>query len=367
MEKPSYLSKVIASFFAILLILLLPAGLLAFNMQKDFMNPEPYKAALDQQGFYQQIPELIAVQLTELNSTSAQDNTEDPSELFGFLDTEELTSILDEVISDQWSQTQVENGIDTLFSFFNGDAEQFTLSLSLAEVKSTLNGPKSEQVIDLLIASLPPCTGAEIEAALLNLLITGELNLPLCAPPEEILAFGDEILQALLPTFVNSIPETLSIRLTIEDFNVADPSRPDETTNLVENYRAVREWLQYLPYFMGLLLVLIALFSGPTWRRIPLWWGLSVSIGSAITLLLARFASAQIISEILEFLFARIPERFLVQFREIITDSVSQIVVDGLNAIVIQAAVLLAIGIGLILVGYLLQPLPRAKDPDQVY
>lgn len=366
MEKRPILLKGIAYFFTIMLILLLPIALFAFNLQKDLMNPAPYKAALAQHGFYQNIPELIAVQLTERNAPPSQNNSEGPSELFGFLDTEELTFILEEVISEQWSQTQVENGLDTLFEFFNGNAEQFTLTLSLTEVKTALVGPKSEEVFVLLIASLPPCTGEEIEAALLNLLITGELNLPLCAPPEEILTIGGEIFQALLPTFVDGIPETLSVRLAIEDFNVADPSRPGETTNLVENYRAVREWLQYLPHFMGLLLVLIALFSGPPWRRIPLWWGLSVSLGSAITLLLARFASAQIIAEILELLFARIPERFLVQFRDIITEGISQIVVDVLNNIVIQAAILLAIGIGLIFMGFLLQPLPRSKDPDQV-
>ncbi len=358
--------KVAAFIFAVIFVLLLPIAHFTSNLQKDLMNPEPYKAVLAQQGFYQKIPELIATQLTELNATSAQDSTEGPSELFGFLDDEELTLILEEVIPDQWSQTQVENGLDSLFEFFNGDAEQFTLTLSLTEVKTTLNGPKSEQVIDLLFASLPPCTGEEIEAALLNLLLTGELNLPLCAPPEEILTIGDEIFQALLPTLVEGIPEKLSVRLAIEDFNVADPNRPGETTNLVENYRALRGGLQYLPHIMGLLLVLIALFSGPPWRRIPLWWGLSVSLGSTITLLLARFASARISTELLHFLFARIPERFLVQFRDIITDGVRQIVVDVLNSMVIQAAILLAIGIGLMLVGYLLQPLPRAKEPDQV-
>ena len=100
------LLKSVAFFLVFMLILILPAALLTFNLQKNLMNPELYKAAFSEQGLYHQIPELLASQLVQSDSDTPIVGQEESSQLFGFLDETEITLILEEVVTEEWSKAQ---------------------------------------------------------------------------------------------------------------------------------------------------------------------------------------------------------------------------------------------------------------------
>ena len=348
------LLKIVAFFLVFMLILTLPAALLTFNLQKNLMNPEPYKTVFSEQGLYHQIPELLAIQLVQSDSDTPTVGQEGSSQLFGFLDEAEITLILEEVVTDEWSKAQVETLIDAWFAFLNGDTEQFQVSIYLEELKSALNGPESDKIFDLMIESMPPCTAEDLESVILNVLVGGEIRLPICALPEEILSISKGLVEDLLTPLVDSIPATLFVSLSHEDFNVPDPSQPGQTKNFVDDYRSLRRIFRLGPLIVILLLALIAAFAVRTWRGLLRWWGWPLFLGSAFVLCPVLASGSAMVTRIEDFVFLRAPAAFSSGLVNTLTEIVGQIATRTMLSIGVQAVLLMSAGFAMIVVDFLL-------------
>jgi hypothetical protein len=359
----SSLSRGAAYLLAAILTFLLPTVLLTFNLQKHLMAAEPYKAAFSQQGLYRQIPELLAGQVIDgLSQDPAQTGATAP-QLFGFLDEKELTLILEEMVSEDWSQMQVEDVIEALFAFLNGETERLEFTISLIELKTALSGPQSQKIFDLMIASMPPCTAADLEAVIFSLLAGGEFQLPICALPGEIMSMGEGIVQKLLAPLIDNVPAAISVSLSQADFEVPNPDQPGQTSNLVDDYRTLRRLFQRGPQVVIVLFVLIALLAVRSWRGLLRWWGWPLFLGSGIVFLPLLFFGNQIVSGIEDYVFLRAPAAFSVEIVNTFTEIVGQIATGTFATIGVQAVILISAGFAVLVVDFLIGR--RAATDDQ--
>lgn len=282
MDKVTSISKVIATILAALAVMGIAIFLVAVNLQQYLMNPQTYKDVFAQQELYQRIPALIAGQLTEnLNQSDGNQADEDPA-VFLSLDTDDWTLILEEVLDEDWSQRQVETVIDGVFTLLNGEVETVQIPISLQELKIALKGPEGQNILKLMFGRLPDCTLQDVSDFAARLIFEGNLELPACSLPDEVL---DPVLgqvHKLLFPAIGLIPDTLQISLSRSDFDTTNPLRPDKTINLVDRYQTVQEVIRYGPWGVALLLALIAAIVVRSWRDLLNWWGWTLFLGGVV-------------------------------------------------------------------------------------
>ena len=347
MDKSPF-STVIAAILAALAILLLSATVVAVNMQRHLMNPETYKDTFAQQDLYQHIPELVAGQLTENLSKPEGKQAEDAPAVFLFLDTDDWTLILEEVMDEAWSRRQVEAVIDGVFTLFNGEAEAVQIPISLQELKTAFSGPGGERILKMMFGSLPDCTLEDVGDFVTRLIFEGTFELPSCSLPDEVL---DPILNqvhALITPAVETIPDLLVVTLTRSDFEVTNPMRSGKSSNLVDRYQTVRTLIRFGPWVIGVLLALITVVAVRSWQDLLVWWGWPLFIGGAV-IWLPLLLGGKTIARLLEsYIALRAPRVFSAEVVEMAATIIGQIVREMFIPLKEQAGWLLAAGLTLL-------------------
>jgi hypothetical protein len=346
---------VIATILAAIAVVLIPVTLVAFNLQQHLMDPQTYKDVFAQQELYNRIPGLVARQLTQrLNPPGGKQATDAPA-VFLFMDEEDWTLILEEMLDKDWSQRQVEAVIDGVFTLFNGEVEVVQVPISLQELRAALNGPEGERILKIMFGSLPDCTMEDVSDFVTRLIFSGDFELPACSLPDEIL---DPILReahALITPAFDRIPDTLQITLSRSNFDISDPALPGHSFNLVDRYQTVQTVIRFGPWTIFTLLVLIALAVVRSWRNLLVWWGWPLFLGGA-AIWLPILVSGNLFVLLLEKNIAiRAPRAFSVEVVEMATAIMGQIVREMFIPLRQQSGLLAAAGFILLAAAFYLK------------
>jgi hypothetical protein len=245
--------------------------------------------------------------------------------------------------------------LDDTFAFFDSQEESLDTAFSLEALKTNLEGPAGMKVLNRLVESLPPCTGADLFTFLLETLTTDSPTIPVCAPPPALLGENQQNLQFLLPLAAAQIPDEISIHLTVDDFEMQNPEGLPGTSNLMLLYRQVRGVFQWSVIAAISLLVLIAILAVRSLQEIALWWGWPLTLGSAVLLAPIGFSSTQITNAVTQFILARIPDVIPYQMDSLLKDVIRQLGGRLLEAVLSHAALFFVLGVILLVLGWILK------------
>ena len=371
-------AKILAVFFAILFVIVTALVLFTANLEARLFKPETYKHVLQEQNIYHRLPLLVAKQL--VYSMNYRPCAEDPSRCeggeqgsaqkgggppiyFKNLTLSEWENLLSELISPAWIQVQAETVIDQLFNYLNSDQQEFSLVVSLAELKRRLGGEEGLRVIMGLIRSQPTCSLEQL-VVITEKILSGKLDeIPICRPPDEILNGISPLVQAALSQAVLIMPDEVDLASNAQDGdeNGASPGSPGDFRNSLRRLRQGIHLSLLLPVVLILLVTLFGVRSLNDWL---LWWGIPLLItglllaGMALTATMAfNLGFTSLLNSGKLFSPGIMPDLVLV-----VRDLVSSIIQSVVVRQIIQAGLISSIGLVMIIISLFVKPKERSLE-----
>jgi len=268
-----YVFRLLAILIIVIFIPLSAAVMVAFNLERQVFNPEVYKSALDQQGFYDHAPELIG---SELYRSIVSGQT--TADALTNLSQSDMQTILANIMPADWIKAQTESALDQFFAMLDtDDPPQVTISLSA--VKQRMAGPQGVDALSRLVASWPECTNEQLFQGQQALAASDDLStLPACNPPAPLRAQLDPIIAQAAQTIADNIPAEVNLAESFNRGSIEDP-RP--------TIRLVRQIIHFSPIAPLLLLMLVAALAVRKPKDLNTWWGIPMLLSGMIGVVIA--------------------------------------------------------------------------------
>jgi hypothetical protein len=366
----STLSKGLAALFAAAFVIVFPLMLFIFNVDQHMMQPQLYKTALEERGLYEEIPSLLAKELGKLSDQMQPDQAENRrteafAKVMQSLDEKDWLFMVETLMPEDWAQAQVEEAVDSIFAFLDGETETIDITVSLEALKSRLGGPQGEDVLIRLVEALPQCTASDLINFTFGLFTGDNPDLPICAPPTDLIKDNIDSLGFLLTMAADAIPNSITIQLTEEEFAANAPQNEAADTNLVAAYRMTKRLRTILPLVAGGLLVGIAVFAVRSFHGLLRWWGWPLTLGSAAAFLPAITMRNLMVTLIQNFVAARLPERLPAAFADLPLEIIRDLSRRMLSSVRLEAGLLLLVGLGMVVLGFVLSRRAREAAQEQ--
>jgi hypothetical protein len=252
-------------------VLLLIAAILLTHARFTWLNPDFLKQIPIRHKIYEQLPGLILDGLLEEAALSAAD----PDLITEFEQTlgrENLEALVAAFMPPDWVQQQVEQNIEALFAFLDGETPYPYLEIQTSDLRARATSREVRDALVNLLAPLPPC---EQDYNFWR------SDIPQCRPSEALL---DEMLADAALSLEEMYPADFSYHEIVEnEFNYYD--RPlTEFEQVQWGYRIFNWglwglWLIYL-VLMGFITLIFARDLGSA----LLWVGWPTLVGSGIAL-----------------------------------------------------------------------------------
>jgi hypothetical protein len=179
----------IAVLLAIPAIFLLLFTLWTVNLKMTFFSPTFLKGIPERHGIYERLPEMILGIMTD-HTLHVQEDLQEFKETIG---QESLEQFITTLLPSTWIQKQVENNIDILFNWLEGEIPDPNLRFQYSDIGERAQSEEVRIAMRNLFSNLPPC---ESESDFYW------QDYPRCRPPEDILeTLIDDSLLGLQETF----------------------------------------------------------------------------------------------------------------------------------------------------------------------
>jgi hypothetical protein len=255
MGKISPARRIFSIFFGVLFCLVLIVSIFWIPVQKVLLQPDVYKQALQDQGFYRVYPQMVTGLLFGETSSSMLGNS--LNQITSRLDQEKVDQFIFSMIPPTWFQDQLNANLDRVFAFLNGSGETLSLGVDLGGIKTNL---AEEGNIRGLIQLLPECTASDL-TSLLSLL-GGEKNIPFCRFPDSVVGVVYPIIQPIVMNMIAQIPDSIPLTSVSLESN-GSPTALVTFVQIARNASTIGTTLAILGI---LLLVAMILISGPGWK-----------------------------------------------------------------------------------------------------
>lgn len=270
-------ARVLAAILAVVFVLATPAVLFAFNLERIAFNPNTYKQALTEVGFYDNAPTLVA----GLISDSVEKNPQDNKELAS-LSRSDIQDIATALIPQGWVKEQTDSVIDQLFAWLASDEPVLRVQVSLTAVKKEFAGPAGTKVLQTVINSWPECTTTQIAAAAAAIQAGNMSRLPTCKPPASLIPEMTPYLGQLAAQGSTSIPDTVDLASPN-----GVPARISPQDDPRPNLRLYRGVMLFSPILPALLMVAIVILAVRSWKNLAYWMGIPLVIAAILGALVA--------------------------------------------------------------------------------
>jgi hypothetical protein len=340
------ISALLAAICAFLFVCVAALTLFLFIADRILLSPGAYKQALRSQNVYERMPAWIAEQII-YQETRPGATTSLPPELER-LSQSDWEILISEILSADALQTQAESVIDQFFVYLNTPSKPLKLKVSLVDFKQKLDGEAGYRAVIHIIDAQPGCNTDEWMA----FITTGSYqfeDIPLCRPPDEIMASTEPYLREALHDLTDAIPNE-----TYLDDSATATTRATRTEDGRDELQRVRRWIWLSLCLPVGLLLLTAVFGVRSFTGCGLWLGIPLALTGAGT-----FLAALITWRLPGWLIARAPGGKVTI--EGMAPDVTQALVDVGTAIAHSAArmagilgfVLILLGLGLLAAGLL--------------
>lgn len=329
------LLKLLAAICSVILIITGVFVLLLFNFERKAFVSATYKQAFEDQKLYEQMPALLA-------STLQASISQNPS-AFPFLkelSVEDWQSTIASLLPPEEMRALADGALDSTFDYINGKAN--SAAISLLPIKSQLVGESGVNVIQQFLKTQPDCTVEQLTQMGLGFL-GGDIAL--CNPPAEATGFIEPLIQSQLQTISTAIPDQVTIIAETESGTPNDPRF---------KLHIARSAIHFSPFFVVLLLLVIALFAVRSLRDLLLWWGGPFLIVGVITLLIGLIG-APLVGWFLQFLIQTQGVTFIPSIlASSIAETAGAVARQILIPVTIQGLVLTLIGLIMLAIGVFL-------------
>jgi hypothetical protein len=272
------IAKPLAVFFVILFVLATILVLPLYNFERTLLNAGTYKRILVSHDVYEQVPTLAAGNMDAIKAFLTKPDGI-ASENMGFvkdLTAKDMQTLVAALLPPEEARTMVENMLDQVFAYINGETD--TAGLSLVVLKAHITGQSGGNLILQLLSVLPPCS--EEQLVQIHSTNAGDTPIPpvLCSPQPADLGQQISLWQAQLETLAAGIPDELTLLKTSSEPPSLGPLGNDSIAKL----NTLRMEIRFSPILPLGLLALVTLFgirSLKDWLR---WWGISLLISGLI-------------------------------------------------------------------------------------
>ncbi len=273
-------------FLAILLAVSLVPALVFLAVQKTIFNADYYTQVLNDQGFYEQIPNVVVESVQESLSKSMPE--QGAGIFFTLIPAEQLTGLIESAIPADWIESQVAANLQGIMDFINLRSTSLVVTLDLKPIKDNLSGTQGSRLMLDLLSSFPACTVEQLNSIMASLQGGSGGQGSLCNPGMEDSAILDPFMAVLIGQMTTNVPDAIT-------FPPAGQDNLEEkiiTSPVFQVYRFIRIGMWLTPWIalvIGLLILLISRKS-PRWILVCLsgsgmFAGLSTSaIGASLYL-----------------------------------------------------------------------------------
>ncbi len=260
-------------------------------------------------------------------------------------------------------QYMTESALDETFAYINGERD--TASAPMDKFKAHLTSVGGDDLIPLILSAQPPCTEEQI--AQLQSAGLGEEGSPpiFCAAEEKTL----EMLSAELRRQLNEAISSVSDKATfIKPPSTSDSSNengPFSGKNPQEVLRKINLVIHLSPLLPLVLLLLVAVFgvrSVKGWLR---WWGIPILIVSLITLTIGIALRPLLDWTWINYIVVKIPPLVSPSWGEFGRSLAISVIHDFAKWMMIEAALIFALGLGGVIGSYFIKPKPRQSALEE--
>jgi len=132
------------------------------------------------------------------------------------VDTTELESILQDLLTTEYLSSQVDRFVNDYFDYLQGESEAFAPTLDLIPIKTALDSSEQDAFLDALVAALPTCTPDQKPSFEVG-------NLILCKPDGVLFnLLADTLLKPMMPMIMGAIPDEIPLEDEFQDWQVSD-------------------------------------------------------------------------------------------------------------------------------------------------
>lgn len=195
-------------FFCSLLTLTLLGSLLGIALNRTLFSEKFFQNILLEQNVYDQIPEVLAEQAA---ASINQGNVS--TLLISRMSREQLVEFYRTLLPPEYIQSQVNQLLDSIFSFVNLESTEISVSVDMEPVKENIQGQVGSSVTTMILDSIPDCSA---EQALLfgQWLLQSPRDystMPICKPPEPLLSLIEPYLTKVVQQSAMVLPSDISI------------------------------------------------------------------------------------------------------------------------------------------------------------
>jgi hypothetical protein len=270
-------NKLLSILCALALILSTAISLVWVNFDRTLMVSSTYKKALVEERFYDRLPAILADQLVRL-LYSGKSSDKVPS-LFKSTATNEMEKGVTLLLPAEQVRLQSEDLLDQIFAYING--QQDSIQISWVPFKQRLAGPDGLEAALQMIRSQPVCTFEQLQQ-ILTVTFTGEGDLVLCRPSDELLELLSPLVQFQINILVTLIPDSVTVSI---------PAGPNPTNfgpfgqGPAGGMRLGLLLFRLSPLLPLFFLILISLLAVRTVRDLLRWWGIPAFSAGLLTVI----------------------------------------------------------------------------------
>jgi hypothetical protein len=274
--------RILAAVFALVFIITLPFGLLAFFSSNVIFNPEELSSTLNESLIASGV---LRRSITEmLSEMEFGDDFEDDSEVrqaLSDLSVDEWDRIVDRLLPDAWMENQIKGTVMSIHTWLDDDRLTPDIEIDMRPIKARMQGESMLEVIDLIVDSWPTCTQEQVDRMQQASAEAGYPVILYCEPPEPFRSELVDFATRRFQSYFHDLPATYSaFDAEQNDLNL------DDVLLLKERIRTIRAFTIGGWLLSAALLGLIMILAIRSWRDVAIWWGLPVLIAGVLTIAL---------------------------------------------------------------------------------
>jgi hypothetical protein len=264
-----------------------------------------------------------------------------------------LQEAVTELIPPGWVEAQTDSAVDAVFGFLEtGDPEAAQVEINVRPLLTRLRGQPGQQAMLVVIQGLPEC-----EQPIPFDLESGNLEIPGCLPPGLDTVEAATFAHALLVETLDQNPQLTQgidvVRVPLFDAERMAPAERQQWQRWHRFFVWGQRWawlLWLLPLACLLLILVLAVRSVAAWGQ---WWGWP---------LLVTAVSAYVLTLVVPAVFRAVVRRFVISALQastpplpiapLINNLLTPLTGAWLTRIYVQAGVMLAVGLSLVVVGF---------------
>lgn len=327
------MNKTLATICAILFTLSAVTAMVLFNFDCSAFTAETYQKAFAREDFYNKLPAVMAEAMTN----SGADQSQFPVVIQG-MSREAWEGFFRSLLPPEMLRVMGDDMLNSAFAYINRETD--SIQLNLAPLKVSLASETGVQAVLSLLGTLPACDLFQIGQMTLNLFSGGQIEL--CNPPADLHPMLAPVIQGQLQFTASTLPDQLTL-VTASPQN--DPRQRLEILRLFMRFSLI------LPLIFLLTLTALAVRSLSEWL---MWWGIPSFVTGASAYLTGLLGAPIFGSVLQRILVNRMPDYLPLFLLDFASDFASAMVRALLNPVMWQGLVLAVLGVGMAVIGYLL-------------